>query len=207
MATVVLEADAQGAFDLDKIKAPPPPLSSKQRRAAAPQRAAREPPSVSAAASAGCGGGAGRDEDDEWVKVSRWDAGEATAASLKEQGNEAFRTGDFDGAIAKYTEALDQAGDDAPSAKAAIFANRAAAHAKNGNAVSVVSDCGACLALESTYVKALVRRAVSEAGVSEAKKKTRAIPRSPPRRPPSSSSATASTPSWTSRPPSPSSRP
>ena len=145
MAAVVLEADVNGFFDLDKAPGP-------ARGARAP-KGRRTPTGVPKAAAP-----AGPDEDDEWVKVASWEWEASPAAELKDLGNEAFRAGDYAGAIAKYSAALDEA-PDAPEGKAALYANRAAAHAKRGSHVAVVTDCSSCLALEGAYVKALVRRA------------------------------------------------
>lgn len=150
--SIVLEAE-NGAFDLSRLP-DDPPLSHSPRK---------KPPTVTGASHRKA---PEPEEDDEWVKVSKdecYGPEEVTAARLKDEGNERFRGGDYEGATAKYTEALAQAGEDSDASafRAAVYANRAAAHAKMGDNVAVVADCGSCLKIDRVYTKALVRRAAA----------------------------------------------
>lgn len=103
------------------------------------------------------------------------------AAARKDAGNAAFRAGDFDEAVECYTEALEAsaaaadvlvASGDAtpappagtttqPQQRAVLFANRAAARLGLKDLQGCVADCDAALALDATYVKALLRRAAA----------------------------------------------
>ena len=53
-------------------------------------------------------------------------------ANARRDGNEKFKAGDFEGAIAAYDEGLRE-GSDSPPGAALLFANRAASRAKLGN--------------------------------------------------------------------------
>ena len=67
---------------------------------------------------------------------------ETTPVTLKEKGNEAFKQGDLDEALAYYTQAIDLS-DKKKDEKdlAVIFKNRAAVHLKNEDYEDVVADC------------------------------------------------------------------
>lgn len=81
------------------------------------------------------------------------------ANNLKVQGNEAFKTGDYNGAINCYTEAINACPKDQSTDLAVFYQNRAAAHEKLGNWAEVVNDCSAALQMNNKYVKAILRRA------------------------------------------------
>ena len=70
----------------------------------------------------------------------------------KERGNDCFRSGEVAEAAAHYTRALEL------HPTAAAYANRAAAHLKLKKWDAVDADCGAALALDPAYAKALTRR-------------------------------------------------
>ncbi|GAA6039908.1 hypothetical protein JCM8097_006794 [Rhodosporidiobolus ruineniae] len=78
--------------------------------------------------------------------------------ALKEAGNEAFKAGRTDEAVAKYTEAMD-ADPENETMRATLLSNRAAAQMRAKNYESAVADCDACLALNDGYFKALRTRA------------------------------------------------
>ena len=63
--------------------------------------------------------------------------------TLKEKGNEAFKQGDLDEALAYYTQAIDLSDKKKDNEKdlAVIFKNRAAVHLKNEDYEDVVADC------------------------------------------------------------------
>ncbi|GAA6013940.1 hypothetical protein JCM10207_000179 [Rhodosporidiobolus poonsookiae] len=78
--------------------------------------------------------------------------------ALKEAGNEAFKAGRTDDAVAKYTEAMD-ADPENETMRATLLSNRAAAHLRAKSYPSAIADCTSCLALNDTYFKALRTRA------------------------------------------------
>ncbi|XP_067217798.1 sperm-associated antigen 1 isoform X1 [Chanodichthys erythropterus] len=70
----------------------------------------------------------------------------------KDKGNEAFRSGDYEEAVAYYSRSLSLA------SSAAAFNNRAQAHIRLQRWSAALSDCEAVLQLEPGNVKALLRR-------------------------------------------------
>ena len=82
------------------------------------------------------------------------DAEFQTADSLKDAGNELFKTGRFLGAVDLYTRAL-ALGPSTP----ALFCNRAAAHLKLENYGTALADAESALELDKTFQKAYYRRA------------------------------------------------
>ncbi|KAI9218104.1 hypothetical protein BC828DRAFT_407907, partial [Blastocladiella britannica] len=78
--------------------------------------------------------------------------------SVKEAGNAAFKRGDLDEAVAKYTDAL--ALD--PTAKnlhSKLYSNRAMVLAKQGKLREAIADCDAALEIDPQFYKVLLRRA------------------------------------------------
>ncbi len=71
---------------------------------------------------------------------------------LKEIGNEAFKSGDMDEALAAYTKAMDIAKEEKnrEADLAVLFKNRAAVHLKNEQFQKAVDDCTKSLELVST---------------------------------------------------------
>lgn len=67
----------------------------------------------------------------------------ASAQFLREEGNKHFKSGDIDGAISCYTQALDL-GDLKETDKAIIYKNRAACHLKKDKFSAAVQDATAC---------------------------------------------------------------
>jgi len=87
---------------------------------------------------------------------------------LKEEGNEKFKSGDNEGAIAMYTRALDaleKYPKDHPD-RAIFINNRAAVYLKMGDYYRCIMDCTIVLGL-STNVKALNRRAQAYEGLGK----------------------------------------
>lgn len=78
------------------------------------------------------------------------------ADELKEKGNEAFKNGDYEKAIALYTKAIKLSSEDGDNA--VYFKNRAAAHLKRGGYQQAVDDCSKSLELTPADPKALFRR-------------------------------------------------
>ncbi|KAK7793735.1 hypothetical protein R5R35_007885 [Gryllus longicercus] len=76
----------------------------------------------------------------------------------KEEGNEAFKAGRVQAAYTLYTEAL-QIDPHNLSTNAKLYFNRATVSSKLGRLNEAIADCSAALELDSTYLKALLRRA------------------------------------------------
>lgn len=85
------------------------------------------------------------------------------AQACKEEGNRHFGAGDYETAVACYTEALRHlpAGGELDAPRAILYANRAASHLQRGDAGSALYDCDRALEFNPAYVKALGRRAVA----------------------------------------------
>ena len=75
---------------------------------------------------------------------------------LKEEGNDAFKAGNYDEALAKYTEAIQLTDQD--SDRCLYLKNRAAVNLKTENFQAVVDDCSAALEISPKDPKALYRR-------------------------------------------------
>ncbi|KAF5301059.1 hypothetical protein FQA39_LY10878 [Lamprigera yunnana] len=78
------------------------------------------------------------------------------ALELKEKGNDAFKNGDYLGAIVLYTQALKLADND--NDMAIYLKNRAAAYLKQGEYERVIEDCTKSLELAPREPKTLFRR-------------------------------------------------
>ena len=78
-------------------------------------------------------------------------------ANARRDGNEKFKAGDFEGAIAAYDEGLRE-GSDSPPGAALLFANRAASRAKLGDHAGALEDADAALARDPGYQKAALRK-------------------------------------------------
>ncbi|OWK55718.1 Tetratricopeptide repeat protein 12 [Lonchura striata] len=105
--------------------------------------------------------GAGREEEEEEEEESRTTVNrtlintsgtarvEAADAALKEQGNEAFRAGDFALAIQSYSEGLEKLRD-----KQELYTNRAQAYLKLHEYEKAISDCEWALKCNRNCLKA-----------------------------------------------------
>lgn len=79
---------------------------------------------------------------------------ESSDAELwREKGNISYKSGDFTEAIRLYTKSIEAL----PTC--AAYANRSMAHLRLGDAIAAERDASSALALDSTHVKALLRRA------------------------------------------------
>lgn len=92
------------------------------------------------------------EEEEVDVSVTRDDAN-----ALKEEGNQHYRAGDYEQALAKYDEAL-RSVVTTDEERATYWCNRAAVHMKLTKYASVVDDTTEALKLVPGYRKALVRR-------------------------------------------------
>ncbi|ORY02496.1 valyl-tRNA synthetase [Basidiobolus meristosporus CBS 931.73] len=79
--------------------------------------------------------------------------------SYKAVGNQLFGSGEYESAVEKYNQALEICPKEKPSLLALLHGNIAACYIKLERLEDAVSACDSALALEPTYVKALVRRA------------------------------------------------
>jgi len=84
------------------------------------------------------------------------------AEAARKKGNEAFRAKKFPEAVKLYTEATKRNPE-----SAAAFANRAAAYNKLGELKLSLADCDRCLAIDPTFVKALIRKGNLHKSMSE----------------------------------------
>ena len=89
------------------------------------------------------------------------------ALALKDQGNTAFKTGNFDGAKRLYTEAIAQCKKDDSDLRAMILTNRAATHLKTENYVDAYRDCSDVLEINPGHTKALYRSAQANVGLND----------------------------------------
>jgi len=84
-----------------------------------------------------------------------------TAAKLKEQGNEEYKSKNYLNAIDIYSDALEYVPEEKlyDSARAVYLSNRAACFLALGHYEDVIEDCTDALENDPRYVKALLRRA------------------------------------------------
>mmetsp|Transcript_10719 Transcript_10719/g.32519 ORF Transcript_10719/g.32519 Transcript_10719/m.32519 type:complete len:386 (-) Transcript_10719:934-2091(-) len=83
-----------------------------------------------------------------------------SADDLKNQGNACLKAGDFDGAIAKYTEAIGVDG-----SNKVYYSNRSAAYLSKGDASAALADAEQCISLEKTWAKGHVRKGAALHGL------------------------------------------
>ncbi|XP_036596411.1 sperm-associated antigen 1 [Trichosurus vulpecula] len=88
----------------------------------------------------------------------------ATAADLKNEGNELFKNGQFGEALLKYSQAVEKvqgSGSENADELSVLYSNRAACYLKEGNCSRCVEDCNRALELHPFSIKPLLRRAVA----------------------------------------------
>uniref|UniRef100_A0A803TE26 Sperm associated antigen 1 n=1 Tax=Anolis carolinensis TaxID=28377 RepID=A0A803TE26_ANOCA len=86
------------------------------------------------------------------------------AATLKAEGNELFKNGQFGEATLKYSDAIDNAissGIQCPEDLCILYSNRAACYLKEGNCSDCIQDCNSALELHPYSLKPLLRRAMA----------------------------------------------
>jgi len=83
-----------------------------------------------------------------------------SAEALKAEGNTALKAGNFDEAIAKYTEAIAL-----DASNKVFFSNRSAAYLSKGDAEKALEDAEQCLALDSAWAKGHVRKGAALHGL------------------------------------------
>ncbi|XP_010130598.1 PREDICTED: sperm-associated antigen 1 [Buceros rhinoceros silvestris] len=87
-----------------------------------------------------------------------------TAAKLKSEGNELFKSGQFGEAVLKYSEAIEYTtglGEQNPDDLSILYSNRAACYLKEGNCSDCIQDCNRALELQPFSLKPLLRRAMA----------------------------------------------
>ena len=84
---------------------------------------------------------------------------DVSVEELKRQGNEAFKTGEFQSALDCYNKALNQLTNDSDEIRPAILFNRGTAMFHLENYEECISSCSDAIKLSPNYVKALYRRA------------------------------------------------
>eukprot|EP00629_Pelagomonadales_sp_RCC1024_P006371 CAMPEP_0119273630 /NCGR_PEP_ID=MMETSP1329-20130426/10801_1 /TAXON_ID=114041 /ORGANISM="Genus nov. species nov., Strain RCC1024" /LENGTH=245 /DNA_ID=CAMNT_0007273859 /DNA_START=146 /DNA_END=880 /DNA_ORIENTATION=- len=84
----------------------------------------------------------------------------ADVETLRVEGNEAFKRGDFAGAVAKYTEAIAKA-----PTNHLLYSNRSLAHHSAEDFVSAEADARKCLELAPDFVKGVYRLANALVGL------------------------------------------
>ncbi|CAG4958017.1 unnamed protein product [Colias eurytheme] len=80
---------------------------------------------------------------------------------LKVAGNEAFKVGDMERSIEKYTEGLNICPLQFPKQRAILYCNRSAAKMKLEKHKHAIKDCTKAIELDENYLKAYHRRAQS----------------------------------------------
>ncbi|KFQ51041.1 Sperm-associated antigen 1, partial [Pelecanus crispus] len=91
-----------------------------------------------------------------------------TAAKLKSEGNELFKSGQFGEAVLKYSEAIEYViglGEQSPDDLSILYSNRAACYLKEGNCSDCIQDCNRALELQPFSLKPLLRRAMANESV------------------------------------------
>ncbi|XP_074108128.1 tetratricopeptide repeat domain 1 [Cotesia typhae] len=91
------------------------------------------------------------EEEKESLKVE--------AEALKNEGNNFFKACEYSSAIITYTQALQTCPLAYPEQRAILYANRAAAKAKDDDKESAIKDCTKAVELNPAYLKAYLRRA------------------------------------------------
>ncbi|CAH4034261.1 unnamed protein product [Pieris brassicae] len=83
------------------------------------------------------------------------------AEELKVVGNDAYKVGDYDRSIEKYTEGLRICPLKFPETRGILYCNRSAAKMKMENHKKAIKDCTKAIELKENYLKAYLRRAIS----------------------------------------------
>lgn len=81
------------------------------------------------------------------------------STSLKEEGNEQFKKGDYIEAESFYSRALQMCPSCFQKDRSILFSNRAAARMKQDKKEMAISDCTKAIQLNPSYIRALLRRA------------------------------------------------
>lgn len=88
---------------------------------------------------------------------------------LKAEGNDMFKVANFDGAIAKYSEAIEACSDKAGPVAIGCYNNRAACYQQQSNYQCVIEDTSHVLEVDPQNTKALLRRGLAFEGMERFK--------------------------------------
>ncbi|XP_059044839.1 tetratricopeptide repeat protein 1-like [Achroia grisella] len=83
------------------------------------------------------------------------------AEQLKETGNNAFKVGEYERSLDKYTEGLKICPLQSTKLRAVLYCNRSASKMKLERYKQAIKDCTKAIELDENYVKAYIRRAQS----------------------------------------------
>ncbi|CAH8450216.1 unnamed protein product [Schistosoma mattheei] len=97
--------------------------------------------------------------EEESLTVQEIEERRDIAVATKDKGNALFKSGSFNEALMKYTEALDLCPLKCAVERSVIYANRAACHIKLDSPEAAILDCNESLNLQPDYAKCLERRA------------------------------------------------
>ena len=86
------------------------------------------------------------------------EGGKAMADAAKEAGDAAFRNGNYQEAVDKYSDAIRDNAASGTNPKHVLFSNRCAAYAKLGNWDKSLEDALACITASPTFVKGWTRK-------------------------------------------------
>ncbi|KAK9810399.1 hypothetical protein WJX72_010069 [[Myrmecia] bisecta] len=86
----------------------------------------------------------------------------APSVAAREEGNAAFKSGDYGKAVEHYSNAIDMDGTALPA-----YNNRALARLKLGQCEQAQADCDVVLAADANNVKALLRRGAARVGLQQ----------------------------------------
>lgn len=86
-------------------------------------------------------------------------ANKVKAEEKKNEGNEAFREGEYEKSVDLYTEGLGLCPVDCRTERSILYGNRAAAKIKLEATEAAIGDCTKSLEFNPNYIKALLRRA------------------------------------------------
>lgn len=79
------------------------------------------------------------------------------AEELKKNGNEVFKSGDYEKAFELYSQAIDLCSDKFKTERAILFNNRAAAQKHLGSKEAAIQDCTQAIELNPSYIRAYIR--------------------------------------------------
>ena len=84
------------------------------------------------------------------------------AEAHKAAGNKALQAGNYDEAIAAYTEALKASEGQAEAPRHVYYSNRSAAHLSKGDAQAALDDAEACIAANGSWPKSFSRKGAAQ---------------------------------------------
>lgn len=110
---------------------------------------------------------AGPAQQDAMEQIITESAAVGLAAECRKVGNDLYTSGDFSGAITKYSEALSMPAPPEKIDAHVLLSNRAACYLKLRSFDQVVEDCTKSLDLQPDYIKSLARRSEAFEGLGK----------------------------------------